>query len=164
MAAPNILRAWHRRAVTRSGIAGGAAAAAAMHVAMFVVNALPRGVVGGVTAFFWQIVTIVPLTLMHVVAGMALGYVVSALLSSLALALRGRGGVFVNVLFGALGAAPFAAAAAWFAAPSLLLEADPRFIDAIHVLVIVVPALVGGAVGVRALQLARAYLAARTSA
>lgn len=159
--APDAQRASFRRAMTRLGIAYGAATAASVHVVMFAVNASPRGVVGGVTAFFWQVVTLVPLTLVHVLAGLLLGLVVNKVCVALSVALRSGGAGITAAVCGVLGAAAFAVPAVLLAAPSMLLEADPRFLDLIRALITLVAALGGGMLGAATAMRARAYLAQR---
>lgn len=158
---PDVHRASFRRAMTRIGVMYGAATAASVHVAMFLVNAVPRGIVGGVTAFFWQVVTLVPLTIVHVLAGLVLGWLVNKICVAFSVALRGVDRGVNAALCGALGAAAFAVPAAVLAAPSLLLEADPRFVVAIQVLIPLVAAIGGGVLGVVTALRVRAYLEMR---
>ncbi len=144
---PDVYRASFRRMMTRTAIAGGAAIAASMHLATFVVNAYPRGVLGSMTAFFWQVVTMVPLTAVYVLAGSGLGLIANSLLMAIATGLHGRRRVIIDVLSAAIGLAVFGVIAGVFATPMLLMEADPRSVGVTMVLAPLVSAIGGALFG-----------------
>ena len=149
--------------MTRTAIAGGAAIAASMHVATFVVNAYPRGVLGSMTAFFWQVVTMVPLTAVYVLVGVVLALLTNSLLMVIATGLYGRGRVIIDVLSAAIGLAVFGVVAGIFAAPLLLLEADPRVAGVTAVLAPLVPAIGGALFGLNRSRRVSKYLADRAN-
>jgi hypothetical protein len=75
-------RASFRRKSLRLGIAGGATIVLVMHVLAILFIALPRGIVGGITAFFWSLVMTAPSIALDVIGAGMLGFVLA--LASLA--------------------------------------------------------------------------------
>ena len=158
---PDVYRASFRRMMTRTGIAVGAATAASMHLMTFLVNALPRGVLGGLTALFWQIVTMVPLTMVYVLGGMLLGLLMNQVSMGIAVVLYRRAPMLAEVLCAALGLAIFAFSVGSLAMPSLLAEADPRYMTMSAVLALLTAAIGGGMLGLITVRRVRAYLTER---
>lgn len=79
-------RASFRRKALRLGFLGGATVAIVMHLLTILFIALPRGIVGGVTAFFWSLVTAAPSIALDVLGAGVLGFVLAfALLAAGAL-------------------------------------------------------------------------------
>lgn len=70
-------RASFRRKALRLGLLGGATVAITMHLLTILFIALPRGIVGGVTAFFWSLVTAAPSIALDVVGAGMLGFVLA---------------------------------------------------------------------------------------
>jgi hypothetical protein len=70
-------RASFRRKSLRLGIVGGATVVLVMHLLAILFIALPRGIVGGITAFFWSLVMTAPSIALDMIGAGMLGFVLA---------------------------------------------------------------------------------------